>query len=92
LSAGATGSPCDGSSNKGVKLLVLQPTPFCNIDCDYCYLADRLSTKKMLPKQAVEIVDRLVAAGVVGTDLSMVWHAGEPLTLPPSYYREALKG
>lgn len=92
MSAGATGSPCDGLTNKGVKLLVLQPTPFCNIDCDYCYLANRLSTKKMLPKQAVEIVDRLVSAGVVGTDLSMVWHAGEPLTLPPSYYREAFEG
>jgi uncharacterized protein len=75
-------------SENTVKLLVLQPTPFCNIDCDYCYLADRLSTKKMIPAQAVEIVDRLVAAGVVGSDLSMVWHAGEPLTLPPGYYRE----
>jgi uncharacterized protein len=42
----------------------------------------------MLPAQAVEIVDRLVSAGAVGTDLSMVWHAGEPLVLQPSYYGE----
>ncbi len=91
MSAGAAGSPYCGSE-KGVKLLVLQPTPFCNIDCDYCYLANRLSTKKMLPAQAVEIVDRLFSAGAVGSDLSMVWHAGEPLTLPPSYYREAFTG
>jgi uncharacterized protein len=92
LSAAATGSPRDGSTNQGVKLLVLQPTPFCNIDCDYCYLANRLSNKKMLPAQAVEIVDRLVSAGVIGSDLSMVWHAGEPLVLPPSYYREIFAG
>lgn len=92
MSAGSAGSPCYGSTEKGVKLLVLQPTPFCNIDCDYCYLANRLSTKKMLPAQAVEIVDRLSSAGVVGSDLSMVWHAGEPLTLPPGYYREAFTG
>lgn len=87
MSAGAN-CPNRELSENTVKLLVLQPTPFCNIDCDYCYLADRLSTKKMIPAQAVEIVDRLVAAGVVGSDLSMVWHAGEPLTLPPGYYRE----
>jgi uncharacterized protein len=92
LSAGAAGSPSQASTNKGVRLLVLQPTPFCNIDCDYCYLADRLSTKKMLPAQAVEIVDRLVSADVIGSDLSMVWHAGEPLTLPTSYYREIFVG
>jgi uncharacterized protein len=88
LSAGATGCSTRESADKTVKLLVLQPTPFCNIDCDYCYLANRLSTKKMLPAQAVEIVDRLVSAGVVGPDLSMVWHAGEPLVLQPSYYHE----
>ena len=23
-----------------VRLLVVQPTPFCNLDCDYCYLPD----------------------------------------------------
>ena len=22
----------------GIELLILQPTPFCNIDCKYCYL------------------------------------------------------
>ncbi len=88
MSAGATSCSNRGSADKTVKLLVLQPTPFCNIDCDYCYLANRLSTKKMLPAQAVDIVDRLVSAGAVGTDLSMVWHAGEPLVLQPGYYGE----
>jgi uncharacterized protein len=85
VSAGATTRESD---DKTVKLLVLQPTPFCNIDCDYCYLANRLSTKKMQPAQAVDIVDRLVASGSVGSDLSMVWHAGEPLVLASSYYEE----
>src|SRR5262245_36431103 len=30
-----------------LRQLVLQPTPFCNIDCRYCYLADRKSTARM---------------------------------------------
>lgn len=24
-----------------VRLLVVQPTPYCNLDCDYCYLPER---------------------------------------------------
>ena len=24
-----------------IDLFILQPTPFCNLDCDYCYLPDR---------------------------------------------------
>jgi uncharacterized protein len=30
-----------GDSMPRIELLVVQPTPFCNIDCRYCYLADR---------------------------------------------------
>ena len=30
-----------------LELLVLQPTPFCNVDCSYCYLPDRQSTQQM---------------------------------------------
>jgi sulfatase maturation enzyme AslB (radical SAM superfamily) len=25
------------------QLLILQPTPFCNLDCDYCYLPNLLA-------------------------------------------------
>ena len=26
-----------------IELLVIQPTPFCNINCSYCYLPNRHS-------------------------------------------------
>jgi uncharacterized protein len=39
-------------------------------------------------KQAIE---RVFAAGLVGEKLSIVWHAGEPLALPVSFYREAFQ-
>ena len=29
------------------QLLILQSTPFCNIDCDYCYLPGRSRTERM---------------------------------------------
>lgn len=92
MSVQATGQPYRGLTSKSVKILVIQPTPFCNINCDYCYLSNRQSTKKMAKEKAVEILDRLVSADMIGKNLSIVWHAGEPLVLPPSYYREIFDG
>ena len=47
----ATGAnPVNGfdiSPATSTRLLILQPTPFCNIDCDYCYLPDRDATMRM---------------------------------------------
>ena len=30
-----------------VRLLVVQPTPYCNLDCDYCYLPDRADRTRL---------------------------------------------
>lgn len=35
------------------------------------------------------IITNLEAAGLIGRQLTIAWHAGEPLVLPPSYYAEA---
>ena len=72
------------------RLLVLQPTPFCNIDCDYCYLPGRDSTARMSLATMRHAAERLLADDLVGTQLTVVWHAGEPLTLPVSYYDAAI--
>lgn len=72
-----------------VSLLVVQPTPFCNINCDYCYLPNRDSTKRMPVSTLVHVVEEVFAGGIAGESLSIVWHAGEPLALPVSYYEEA---
>ncbi len=70
-------------------LLVIQPTPFCNIDCTYCYLPDRQSTKKITPEVLDCVFARVFEAGIVDGGFTVVWHAGEPLVLPPRFYEEA---
>jgi uncharacterized protein len=70
-------------------LVVLQPTTFCNIDCRYCYLPDRSKTKRM----SIDVIRR-VASEVLSSDLvdgpfDFLWHLGEPLSVPPSFYEEA---
>jgi len=72
-----------------VRLLVLQSTPFCNIDCTYCYLPNRESTARMtLPVLEAAIRD-VIDSGLVGDRLSIAWHAGEPLTAGLEFYRRA---
>jgi uncharacterized protein len=72
-----------------VKLLVLQASPFCNIDCAYCYLPDRASTARMTLPVVGAAVRNLIGCGLVGERLSIAWHAGEPLAVGPDFYRRA---
>jgi len=71
------------------RLLILQPTPFCNIDCDYCYLPGRDNTAKMGLGTVRLAAQRLLEDALAGPSLTVVWHAGEPLVMPPDFYRDA---
>lgn len=74
-----------------VGMVVLQPTAFCNIDCAYCYLPNR-SDKHVMPQSTVaRIFSELFASGWASPKLTVIWHAGEPLVVPPAYYREAFE-
>jgi uncharacterized protein len=74
-----------------VELLVVQPTPFCNIDCRYCYLPDRNRKAVVARETLVNLFSQLFASGWVRDCLSVVWHAGEPMVLPISFYRDAFR-
>ena len=72
-----------------VNLLVVQPTPFCNLDCDYCYLPDR-SDRSRLSFELLECaVERVLESPWFAGPFTLLWHAGEPLSLPVAYYDEA---
>jgi uncharacterized protein len=70
-------------------LLIVQPTPFCNIDCSYCYLSHR-SDKSRMTHATVKAIARFVrGVQLRERHLSVVWHAGEPLTAPIAFYDAA---
>ncbi|HEY4472915.1 MAG TPA: hypothetical protein VGN21_17215, partial [Stellaceae bacterium] len=60
-----------------IELLVVQPTPFCNIDCRYCYLPERSSRAVVAPDTLSNLFSQVFASGWVRDCLSVVWHAGE---------------
>jgi uncharacterized protein len=69
--------------------LVVQPTPFCNIDCRYCYLPDRTNKAVVTKETLVNLFSQVFASGWADEGLSVVWHAGEPMVLPIAFYRRA---
>jgi uncharacterized protein len=72
-----------------LRLLVLQPTPFCNIDCSYCYLSDRKSTARMSLETLDLACQRVFESPWLDEQLEVAWHGGEPLTVPLAWYEEA---
>lgn len=82
--------PLDFQPALRTRLLILQPTPFCNIDCAYCYLPDRNSTARMSLETVRQVTQRLRDDYLVGDVLSVVWHAGEPLAMPIYFYEDAI--
>jgi uncharacterized protein len=80
----------DPASGPGpLDLLVIQPTPFCNIDCSYCYLPNRQSTRRIGSDVLERLFEQVFASGIVRGPFTVVWHAGEPLVLPPTFYADA---
>lgn len=73
------------------RMLVLQATPGCNIDCAYCYLPGRTARTSMAPGTMQAAVQALRAAHLLGRQLTIGWHAGEPLMLPPTYFARAFR-
>lgn len=72
-----------------LELLVVQPTPFCNLDCTYCYLPDRQDTRKMSAETLGQTFDWVFSSGLVRQPFTLLWHAGEPLVMPPAFYDHA---
>lgn len=72
-----------------VNLLVVQPTPFCNLDCDYCYLPNR-NDRSRLSMEILELaLQRVLESPFFQAPFTLLWHAGEPLTAGIPFYDEA---
>ena len=72
-----------------LELLVIQPTPFCNLDCSYCYLPDRSNKRKMTVETLEKALNWVFSSGLVRQPFTLLWHAGEPMVLPATFYEQA---
>ncbi|BBZ46466.1 cyclophane-forming radical SAM/SPASM peptide maturase GrrM/OscB [Mycobacterium parmense] len=79
----------NGDALDPVRLLILQASPFCNIDCTYCYLSTRSQTKRISFDTVEAIAKFLRDVPVKSPPLTVCWHAGEPLAVPIAFYERA---
>jgi uncharacterized protein len=77
------------SQRPSIEMLVLQSTPFCNLDCSYCYLPDRASKRQMSQATLERTFERVFASPFLSDHLTVLWHAGEPLVPGVAYYENA---
>ena len=82
----STASPTDLSAFGPIGLVVVQSTSLCNLDCSYCYLPDRQKKRVFDLEMLPLLIQRILESPYAGPEFSLVWHAGEPLTLPSSWY------
>jgi uncharacterized protein len=74
---------------RALELLILQSTPFCNLDCRYCYLPARNDRTRMSLETLRAALRKVAQSELLRDRLSVVWHAGEPMAAPIDWYEEA---
>ena len=74
-----------------VQYLIVQATPFCNLDCKYCYLPNRLQKGNFDLDLIQVIFENLVASDLLSDSILWDWHAGEPLVCGLEFYKKANK-
>jgi len=78
-----------GAGTPEIGMVVVQPTAFCNIACTYCYLPDRSNKHVIAQSTVTRLFEQIFASGWACPEITVIWHAGEPLAVPVSFYREA---
>ncbi len=79
----------DDTSVGPLQQLIVQGTPYCNLDCGYCYLPDRSQRSNLEIATVRRLVQIIADSGLLAGQIDIRWHAGEPLTLDPGFYDEA---
>ena len=72
-----------------IGLVVVQSTSLCNLDYSYCYLPDQQKKRVFDLDLLPLLMQRILESPYAGPEFALMWHAGEPLTLPTSWYDEA---
>ena len=68
--------------------IVIKPTLFCNIDCKHCYHTPEERVKGEISIERVEKLIRMASEEY--QTAWFIWHGGEPLTLPMSFYKQVM--
>ena len=76
-----------------LRLLVIQPTSLCNLNCSYCYVPDRNDAGRLEMTTLQNLFKLLSDSSIVSSEseVEVLWHAGEPLSLGLDFYLQAFE-
>ena len=74
--------------------VILKPTDGCNARCRYCSAAHPGEARKMTPGTLEEVLDLFGGWALEQgpRDLKFIWHGGEPLLMPESFWEAVFRG
>jgi uncharacterized protein len=76
-------------------IFVVKVSKLCNLRCRYCYEYSQLSnSQRMSLEQLAQIfhrIDDYYHTRSPATRITFVWHGGEPMLVPPTYYYRAFE-
>ena len=73
-----------------IRLAVIQPTSFCNIECSYCYVPNRRDKSVISGDILKNIFLKIRDLSFFSGDVEFLWHCGEPLTVGIGFYEQAI--
>jgi uncharacterized protein len=71
------------------RLVVLQPSALCNLNCNYCYVPNRRDPALMTDEVLRASADFVFACGISSGAIAFHWHAGEPTAAGLEFYEHA---
>lgn len=71
-----------------IQCLTVQATPFCNLDCKYCYLPYRSKTDRFDIDLIPHIFKNMEDSRLMQDEFIWDWHAGEPLVPGIEFYKQ----
>lgn len=68
----------------------------CNLACDYCYYLEKQKLyqngdKHVMSDQLTEVFIREYIQSQFGNEVNFIWHGGEPMIRPLSYYKKVVR-
>lgn len=69
--------------------VVVKPTLYCNTGCRHCY---HTPDERVRGEMSLDTLERLFKMVSEEYEAAwFIWHGGEPLTLPMSFYKSAIE-
>ena len=69
--------------------IIVKPTNACNLRCKHCYHAGTGYDNEQMSDKMLE---KLISSSVPHfSGIHYIWHGGEPLSMPLTFYKRALE-